>query len=348
MMESLRGGWLSTAIGSMPQTNASDAWASVLLHCPQLPFWPQLPRRSHLEDEYVQFSEAFPGIVMDSGAKRLFVDRTQDLERGLERLYVAYLEDDSTYGSIGADYAAGLDYVKTEGLFRVPPVAIKGQITGPISWGLTVADQTGRPLLYDEILADAVAKHLRLKASWQERQLQEKGVPTVVFIDEPRIGFLISDTVPLDRAQIVALLHEVLAGVSGMKGIHCCSNTDWSLILETPIDIVGLDAYGYAASLALYAESVAAFLDRGGTIAWGIVPADERATMETVDTLISRLEQAMEVLIERGISRDSLVAAGWITPTCGIGSLPVSLADQILHLAAQVASEMRARYTPTT
>ena len=48
-----------------------------------------------------------------------------------------------------------------------PPV-VKGQVTGPVSWGLTVADQNRKPVLYDDVLAEAVAKHLRLKATWSE------------------------------------------------------------------------------------------------------------------------------------------------------------------------------------
>jgi len=337
--------WLPAALGSLPLSNVIEAWDWTLKYLPQIPVWPQLPKRSYQENMYVQFSENFPGVVIDPAAERIYVDRTQDLDRDLERLYLAYLQNDLEYGRLSPQYAAGLHHLlNTEGLLQAAPVAIKGQVTGPISWGLVVTDQNRRPLLYDEVMADAVAKHLRLKAAWQEQQLSAIAPQTIIFVDEPYMSSFGSAFVSLSRHQVITLLEEVFAGIRGLKGVHCCGNTDWSVLLDTSVDILSLDAYQYAESLALYPDAVAAFLDRGGIIAWGIVPASPDVEGETTESLLERLHRAMDLLVKKGISQDKLLAAGLVTPSCGTGSLDRHTAERILELTAAVSAQMRARY----
>ncbi len=334
--------WLPLGMGSVPYTNPNQAWSSVLRSFPQTPFWPQLPRRSYLENMYVQFSEAFPGVVLED--RHIYVDRRQDLDPGLERLYLAYLEDDLAYGAIGPDFSAGLAELQTDSVVLGEPLLLKGQVTGPISWGLTVVDQNRRPLLYDEILADAIAKHLRLKATWQERTLASRGTRTIIFVDEPYMSAFGSAFISLSREQALLYLHEVIAGISGLKGIHCCGNTDWALLLDTPIDILSLDAYEYAQSLALYPQEITAFLERGGAIAWGIVPAGDAAGSETAEHLVERLHEAIDSLAAKGVPREALLSAGLVSPSCGCGSLEPALAERVLELTAQVSALMRQKY----
>ena len=82
---------LATAIGSMPHVDPQEACSLVLNYLPEIPTWPQLCNRSFLENMYVQFSEGFPGIVLEE--ERIWVDRNQDLSKSLEQLYAAYLEN---------------------------------------------------------------------------------------------------------------------------------------------------------------------------------------------------------------------------------------------------------------
>ena len=335
--------WLPLAVGSVPHIDVAQAWAAVLRCFPATPLWPQLPRRASLESMYAQYSERFPGIMIEG--ERLYVDRRQDLDPGLERLYLAYLSDDLNYGSTSPEYAAGLAAL-LDGRVTLPqsPRLIKGQVTGPVSWGLTVTDQNRRPILYDDVLADAVSKHLRLKAAWQQRVLAGLGAPTIIFVDEPYLSAYGSALIAIGREQVVRYLQEVLAGIPGLKGVHCCGNTDWSILLETPLDILSLDAYDYAGSLALYPQEVTAFLERGGSIAWGIVPNTDAANAETAESLSARLEEALAALAAKGVPRERLQQQGLVTPACGTGSLEVALAERVLELTGQVSAMMQARY----
>jgi len=342
-MRSFQPGWLPFAVGSMPQVDAMVAWDLILRAFPSIPGWPQLPRRTYLENMYVQFSEGFPGVTLAD--QRIYVDRQGGLEPALERLYLAYFDSDLSLGRMGHQYAAGLGaLLRREVALPQGLLALKGQVTGPVSWGLTVVDQNRRPILYDEVLCEAVAMHLRLKAAWQERELARLAPETIMFIDEPYMASYGSAYVSLGRDQARDLLEEVLAGLKGLKGIHCCGNTDWSIILNTSADILSLDAYDYWEKLALYAEDVSRFLGRGGAIAWGIVPTNAIAETETVETLVARLHQVLDLLVARGVPQDALLQAGMITPSCGLGSTTPRLAERAFELTVGVSAEMRRRY----
>jgi len=332
-------------IGSIPHTDPQAACELVLERFPRIPTWPQLPKRTFLENMYVQFSEGFPGVVLED--ERIYVDRSRDLDPGLERLYLAYLDNDLGYGALGADYAAGLAaFPRALSANEDQPIVVKGQVTGPISWGLTVIDQDRRPVLYDDILADALAKHLRLKATWQEQELRKLAPTTLIFVDEPYMSAFGSAHISLNREQVITLLEEVFAGITGLKGTHCCGNTDWSLLLSTSAEIISFDTYNYAQAFSLYVEEVRAFLKRGGIIAWGIVPADNEAALlhATVESLMVRLHEAMDLLVKKGISFDDLIHSSLITPSCGLRTLSEEGAERAFELTVAISETMRERY----
>ena len=307
---------------------------------PDVPAWPQLPERSFLENMYVQFSEGFPGVVVEDD--RIYVDRTRDLDEPLERLYATYLDNAFEECAFGPDYAAGFyAFLDTP----LTPLAVKGQVTGPVSWGLTVTDQDRRSVLYDETLADAAAKLLRLKASWQEMKLRELSPNTIIFVDEPYMDSFGSAYVPISRQQVIDLLEEVFGGISGPKGIHCCGNTDWSVVLSSSLDVLSFDAYDYGHTVALFPAEVKAFVERGGVLAWGIVPnQDTELGDETAASLIDRLDEHIGSLDRQGVSYRLQAEQSLLTPACGLASLSPEGAAFALELLSDVAREFRKRY----
>ncbi len=334
-------GCLPTASGSMPHTDPAKACSLVNHYLKDIPVWPQLPKRSFLENMYVQYSEGFPGVVIEEN--KIYVDRSQDLDKPLEKLYAAYLENDVDKYPISAEYAAGLHSFLS--LTDLSPLAVKGQITGPVTWGLTVTDDSRRAIIYDDVLGDAVAKLLKLKASWQEKALSQISKNTIIFVDEPYMAAFGSVGVSLSKERIINLLDEVFSGISGLKGVHCCGNTDWSVLLETSTDIVNFDAYNYAQSFSLYPAEVKKFLDRKGTIAWGIVPDNEESlAKETVASLKDRLEEAMAPFTRKGIRFKQLIEQGLLTPSCGLGVMATDeAAARVLELLADLSTQMRNR-----
>ena len=325
----------------MPHTDPEEACSQVVHYLKDIPAWPQLPKRSFLESMCAQFSEGFPGAVVKENI--MHVDRSQNLDKPLEQLYTAYLENNIDKYPITPDYAAGLHSFLN--LTNISPLAVKGQITGPITWGLTVTDEQRRAVVYDDTLADAVAKLLRLKAGWQEKELRRISRNTIIFVDEPNMMSFGSAFFSLSRERVIELLEEVFGGISGIKGVHCCGNTDWSVLLETTVDVLSFDAYNYAQSLSLYPGEVKKFLENKGTIAWGIVPNDEELlAKESVASLKDRLEEAMAPFTRNGIHFRQLVRQGLLTPSCGLASLATEAASRALELLAELSGQIRKRY----
>jgi len=335
-------GCLPTAIGSVPHTDPSEACSQVTHYLKDIPAWPQLPKRSFLENMYVQFSQGFPGVVVKEDS--IYIDRSHDLDKPLEQLYAAYLASDIDKYPLSPDYAAGLHSFLA--LKNLSPLAVKGQVTGPFSWGLTVTDESRRSIIYDATLADAAAKLLRLKASWQEKELSQISRNTIIFVDEPYMASFGSAFVPLSKEKVTELLEEVFGGISGLKGVHCCGNTDWSVLLGTSADIVSFDAYNYAQSLSLYPSEVKKFLERKGAIAWGIIPNNEEAlAKESVASLKDRLEEAMAPFTRDGIRFKQLIEQGLLTPSCGLDGMATSeAASQAMELLVELSTEIRKRY----
>lgn len=332
---------LPTIIGSMPQTDPKEACALVAKYLPDLPAWPQLPNGSHLENMYIQFSEGFPGIVLE-GAKA-YVERSADFDTLLEQLYDADAENNPDNYGISADYAAGLHAFLA--LKNRHPRMVKGQITGPITWGLMVTDREQRGILYDDLLAEALAKFLRLKAMWQERFLRQIAPETIIFVDEPYLTSLGTAFVAVSNEQVTTLLEVVLSGITGLNGVHCCGSTDWSLILKSSTDILSFDAYNYADSLGCYPAEVKAFLELGGSIAWGIIPNEEEAVAkESLGSLSDRLGEAMAPFTRDGLSFKQLVAQSLLTPSCTLASLSAEASVRALELLAELSARVRAKY----
>ena len=340
MSARLEFGCLPTAIGSMPHTNPDEACSVIMKYLPDIPVWPQLSKRSLREDMVVQFSEGFPGIVIKGD--KIHIEPSANFESELEQIYIDCEQDNAHKYGISTEYAAGLYAFLSK---AAGSKIVKGQVTGPVTWGLAVTRQDGLGILYDDTLAEAAAKFLRLKASWQEKILSEISPNPIIFVDEPYLVSLGSVFTPIPEEKVPVLLEEVFKGIKGIKGLHCCGNTNWSVILDTTIDILSFDAYNYASSLGTHSAKVKSFLERGGSIAWGIVPNEEEAlARESMPSLRDRLEEAVAPFTRDGVKFKQIIAQGLITPSCGLDGLSPEAANHALELTAKLSSDLRRRY----
>jgi methionine synthase II (cobalamin-independent) len=337
---------IATGIGSLPITDPDKAAALSLQYLAEAPIWPQLPQRDFREHMDAQYSESLPGLTLDDAKKRVYFNTAKDLSPELEKFFERYIEKDYAFFKISEEYAAAFpSFIKALNKSLPPAMRfVKGHITGPLTAGTSFKDETGKDIIHNEMLFDAVVKGLAMKAAWQIRELKQFGKPVIIFLDEPAMeslgsGFsaVSSDVVAEKLNEIIDTIHEL----GGIAGIHCCGNADWTMIFNTRVDIVNFDAFGYMEKVMLYPGDIRKFMGRGGALAWGIVPTGAFTGNETADALVAKLEAGMLRLEKEGVDRNTVLHQSLITPSCGMGSLAPDKAEAILKLLREVSDKMQ-------
>ena len=332
----------ATGIGSVPFQDPQTACRVIFDNFKSIPFWPQLPKRSFLENMYVQFSEEIPGLVLNENNKTIHVD-TSKVAGDIEQVYAKYVEGDLDFFSISEDYAKGLykflEYLKAPSKNMK---FVKGQVTGPISYGLSLTDQNKRAIIYDRDLFEVLTKILIMKTKWQIKRLKKFFPNLIIFIDEPYLVSIGSSFVNINIESAFEHFDEVSKSIKSdgaLVGVHCCGNTDFSLLLKREIDILSFDTYNFTKEFLLYSTDIKNFLKKGGAIAWGIIPSSDAIEKETNQTLSDRLKSALTILISKGVEKENL--SSLVTPSCGVGTLDDDIAKKILEYAKTLSSKLQ-------
>ncbi|MFH1352436.1 MAG: hypothetical protein ABIH68_02550 [bacterium] len=140
---------LTTGIGSLPFKNTEQAIEVVKKF--DIPFWPQLPKKSFLENMYVQYAEGLPFARINEERQNIHFELDNPDEKELENFYEKVLSEDVDYFAISKEKASGLHAVLDKPL---PSKKMKGQITGPVSFGLTVTDENKKPVFYHDVFKE--------------------------------------------------------------------------------------------------------------------------------------------------------------------------------------------------
>ena len=225
--------FIATGIGSFPHQDDKEVLRLVLRNFPHIPFWPQLPKRSFLEGMVLQYSEGFPSLRWNEREQRVWVDTSHGFDIEIDKFYQHLEKGELDPFKITEDFARGLRILKdlSSEDNRKEIKYIKGQITGPVTFGLALIDQEGKSIFYDPTLREILIKHLSLKARWMEKRFNDlfPRIPTILFFDEPSLSSFGSAFSSLNREDVTHSLSECFDAVKGLKGVHCCGNTDWTL-----------------------------------------------------------------------------------------------------------------------
>ncbi|MFH0876890.1 MAG: hypothetical protein V1863_01520 [Candidatus Omnitrophota bacterium] len=333
--------FLATAVGSLPLQDSRQAVDFVFdVFAKHIPFWPQLPRCSYLEQMIVQYSEKLPGLLLDASAKKISVDtQSESYAEQLEETFNKCQAQDAEYFGVSRPYAEGL-YLFVQRLKALSWKGLaKAQVIGPLSLGLSLLDEHKNPILYNPELRELLPLFLAQKASWVARAIKAtETTRPIVFIDEPylvAIGTAQSGFSQGEFVQSINLMVDAIHGQDALAGLHCCGNTDWEMVLETRIDVLSFDAYGYLDKFLLYPKAFEDFSGRGGLLALGIVPNSQ-------ELLKKDLEQ---VLVDTLRRQPKLVKNGaLITPSCGCGNLSLDLSEKAHRLCVSLAHRLSAEF----
>jgi hypothetical protein len=341
--------YLTTHVGSVPHEDAHEL-TSRLLDMLDIPCWLQLPRRDFRENIYTQYAPTLPGAVVLNEKEKAVIDYSAtDFDAQLESFYQSVLDDDVDAFALHPECAQGF-FALFDMLKSNPTRYAKGQVMGPISFGLTVTDQDERACLYNETYQDVLVKHMAFNARWQVGQLRRVSEKVVLFVDEPYMASFGSAYVSLGKEQVIAWLDEVydaLHAADAITGTHCCGNTDWGVLMNTKVDILNLDAYNFIENLALYPLEIRDFLDRGGVLCWGLIPNDKRILNETPQSLLDKLRDGIRLICDnaarRGVSfhPDAFASRSLLAPACGLGSTTIEIAEQAFDVLVETSEILK-------
>ncbi|MCF8110224.1 MAG: hypothetical protein K9J85_01925 [Desulfobacteraceae bacterium] len=346
---------LAAWIGSLPLDDHDEAVRIMLDYTPDIPLWVQLPKFA-AEGMVAQFARGMPGLSAEGG--RIYVDSAKE---EFDDELLAFMEDymavsegageiaDSRFALEEQDAPGFYTFMRELARGACKPVAVKGQVTGPFTFGTGLVDQEGRAVFYNEQLRDAAVKLIAMKARWQVNRLKKYGVPVILFLDEPALaGFGSSAFISVSREDVDQCFSEVIEAVhreGGLAGIHVCANAEWSVILESGADIVSFDAYSYFDKFMLYSDQITRFLNNGGILAWGIVPTGDTEAIEKENeqTLYDLWLKEVSQIESLGFEKERIVSQSLITPSCGTGSLSREHAMRVIEINRRL-SEMIRKY----
>jgi hypothetical protein len=164
---------------------------------------------------------------------------------------------------------------------------------------------------------------------------------TLIVLNEPYLASLGSSVVPVDKETVKSGWEDIASLVKGGLGIHCCSNTDWEFVLGLNPSVVSFDAYATAKEFLLYADTITGYMERGGVVAWGIVPADSRIfSTETTESLYRKYSDIRTQLCTR-MSEQLFDAQSLITPSCGIRFADRTAACSIMQAATEISHRIQ-------
>ena len=359
-MKNFKPNSLPVLIGSLPMNNHKAATELIFEYTPEIPLWPQLPM--FLEEGMMeQFMTGLPGLVKKNG--KSYLDTTK---QGFDEEYLAFFEEYFAVSEGGAEIESSVfPFTPETGkgfkafLRKVDELidakghsfaALKGQVTGPVTFGTAVKDQNDRSIFYNEQLKEAFVKKLAMNAKWQAKEYRKRGAVPIIFIDEPSLaGFGTSAYITITKEDVTETIEEIVDAVhseDGLSGVHVCANTQWDVLLESKIDVISFDAYSYFENFILFPDAIKKYLERGSFLAWGIVPTDNEDVIEkeTVETLFSKFEAQINHAEKTGLDKQMLVEQIFITPSCGTGSISFKSAKKVLELTKGLSKRVRQEY----
>jgi len=336
----------ATGIGSVPYQDPQGTVALILEHLPEMPFWPQFVRLGFREEMVAQGAGGLPGLKVDLETRQVILDPEASREIALAQFYEMVWGGELEAFALTPEEAQGFYTLMEQTQARTNgPLALKGQVVGPVTFAGMVKDKEGKPILYDRELTQAVSQGLARKAAWQAEQFRRAGREAVVFFDEPILTGFGSAYLPISREEVSTLLTETIEAAKEpgpvTVGLHCCGNTDWALLLETPVDILSFDSYGFFDHFLLYDQALTAFFRRGGMVAWGLVPTGEELAQETGESLWQRFSSEVERLTKIGLGVKEVLQHSLLTPACGLGYLSPEEATRGLKLLDELGRRAR-------
>ncbi|MFT4200858.1 MAG: vitamin-B12 independent methionine synthase [Gordonia sp. (in: high G+C Gram-positive bacteria)] len=321
-------GGLGTGVGPMPGADPLVA-ARTAFDEVALPFVPELPARGLGADPVGRTAALLVDIPVDviGGDYRLASGPTRLMSRA--------------DGYLRSDLDAVEEVVERSGSSS----PVKLSVLGPFSFAAVAELPGGHKLVHDagawRDVAASLAEGVALRADDLARRL---GGEIVVQLDEPLVGRVIDGQItpltrldvnpPIPVADVAAVLTEITERIGRPVVLHTGALRRWDLVATLPgcaasfdLTRVAIDEY----------DMLGDFLDGGGGLIAGVVPASEPAAPVSVDELAA----GVVGLVDRiGLPRAVLTEQVAVAPTGGLAEAG-DWAGRALGLCTRVAEQFR-------
>jgi hypothetical protein len=316
---------IATGIGGLPHRDADEAVAFVLQHM-ELPAIPSLPRRSPAESWIAQAMVGMQGITIGQyGSISVDAQKVDPLAP-----IVTDFQHDAFTG------------------FRTFLEAAKGR-TGWVKWQFVGPVTFGHALMRAGVpMSEAFEAAVRCVRDRVEHMLGAveaamPGCKQLVFIEESDFAELMQPGFPIAPDTAIDLVSGALAAIetTAVAGLHVCGMADIPSLLATGPAVLSLPVRPEVADSAGY---LVRFMERGGYIAWGVVPTNGPITT-SAERPWRQLSKLWCELVERGADPALLRQQAIITPECGLSSHTPAVAERVHRIAAEVAARVRDQAT---
>ena len=312
---------ITTGIGGLPHRDAHEA-AAFVLRSMELPAIPSLPRRSPAESWVAQAMAGMQGITIGQYGS-ISVDALQ-----VDPLapVVTDLQHDAFVG-----LRTFLEAAKGHTGW------VKWQFVGPVTFGHALM-RAGVPM---SEAFEAAVRCVRAKVEHIMRAVDTAlpGCNQLVFIEESDFAQLMNPGFPIAPDTAIDLVSGALAAIeiSAVSGLHVCGLTDIASQLAAGPAVLSLPVRSEVAESAGY---LIRFLERGGFVAWGVVPTSGPIN-SSADRPWRQLSQLWCELVQRGADPAMLRQQSIITPECGVASHTPAVAERVYHVAGEVSRRVR-------
>lgn len=318
----------TTGIGSLPHTKLEPAIQMALQV--DVPYLPQLPSANPSEYMIPAALDGLPGMSFDSDG-RVTVDVAEwerkkaafelELETALKTSNLAAFEPSTGACRAWRPFVFEVENRKL--------ALSKVQLAGPATVRWAAKTTTGEPVSDHAELDQQIFRLLTARSLAMVKALRRANSTPILFLDEPGLYALDSrDPRHLIVLQELKLLIAALQREGALVGLHCCSNTDWSRVLDLGLNLLSVDARLSLDALLEERRPLLAFLQSEATLSLGIVPTHLSSTYD-----VSELADSVEVALRATFPADRpfsrVLSQVLLTPACGLAMRSVVDAERI-------------------
>lgn len=326
----------TTGIGSLPHTQLEMAMQQAL--STDVPYLPELPKRTPNEALAAQVLDALPGLkLLPGGLLTVDFDGWKAGAFALD----ARLDEAKDPGNFepflpsaasASAWSPFLFEVSTRGCaFAKVQCAGPATVLASLAGGAQLPERLERQVLH-------LVVHRALAMAWA---IRVTGAVPIVFLDEPVLGAVRQASKAAQERELEHLRHTVLGlrNEGAVTGIHCCGEADWAPLLKLGLDVLSFDATTSLDKLLVSRPDVERFLETGGWFGLGLVPTDARTPQEFDERLEATLKKVESL---PSPLRSRILSQSLLTPACGLGARTVGDVERVFEALLTAQARLRA------